>query len=316
MKLGASTRRVGLAVGLTVASSPALTPSIARADDATPPDEPRADQGAGNRGIDRAWVYLDDARVAAPGAFVGTTNASYTSVSNSPSRLVGPFPGCAAPCNRYNAFAANTAVPGATVAAGGEVGLLPRLSVAAVGQLGLGGSDSAGTSAGAIVGLRLQLLPSEWRRVHLVASGGYLREAWQGPVYDGETSTWSGGSPRGDDGAWAQLSLSVDFERLRLATTLHAEHVFSDGRNPVDVMVQAGASYRVVGAFRAGIEYVGQDVEESFAFAADGGSRHFVGPAASLQLLRNRLTLVAGPAVGLTARSPDFVGRLGVSYAF
>ena len=60
-------------------------------------------------------------------------------------------------------------------------------------------------------------------------------------------------------------------------------------------MVQAGASYRVAGAFRAGVEYVGQDLEESFSAGAEGGARHFVGPIASMQLLDNRFTVVAGP---------------------
>ena len=37
------------------------------------------------------------------------------------------------------------------------------------------------------------------------------------------------------------------------------------------------------GAFRAGVEYVGQDLEETFRDAAEGGARHFLGPIASVQ---------------------------------
>ncbi len=304
------------AVGATLASAVALSSTLARADGVANVDAPSTEGEGARHVIDRSWLYLDDARVAAPLVFVGTTSVSYTSVSNSPSRIVAPFDGCAAPCNRYNALAGNTATPGAVLGAGGEIGLLPRLSLTAFGQAGLGGSDSTGVNAGVVAGLRLQVLPSEWRDVHLALSGGYLREAWQGPVYDGDRREWSAGSPGGDDGAWLQAAFSVDVQRLRLATTLHGEHVFSDGRDPLDFMVQAGASYRVLGDFRAGVEYVGQDVEETLAPGAEGGSRHFLGPIASMQLMHNRLTIVAGPALGLTARSPDFLGRLALSYGF
>jgi hypothetical protein len=81
-------------------------------------------------------------------------------------------------------------------------------------------------------------------------------------------------------------------------------------------MVQLGASYRVYGPFRAGVEYVGQDLEETFSPEAEGGARHLVGPIASLQLLESRLSLVSGPAVGLTSTSPTFVYRLAASYGF
>jgi hypothetical protein len=317
--MAGAAKRIGRrAVAASALASAALAATSASADDDYPTvEQPQPEDSAARHIIDRTWLYADDARVAAPLVFVGTTNVSYTSVGNSPSRIVSPFDGCSAPCNRYNAFAGNTATPGGMVGVGGEVGLLPRLSLAAMGQVGLGGSDSTPTgSAGVVAGLRLQVLPSEWQNTHLVLSGGYLREAWQGPVYYGDSRTWHGGSPNGDNGAWIQAAFSADVQRLRLVTTLHAEHVFTGGRDPVDLMVQAGASYRVVGDFRAGLEYVGQDVEETFSAAAEAGSRHFLGPIASLQLLNQRLTMVAGPAVGLTARSPDFLGRFALSYGF
>jgi hypothetical protein len=200
---------------------------------------------------------------------------------------------------------------------GAELGLVPRLSAMAVAQVGTGGSDGVPSpNLGALAGLRFQVFPSEWHSLHLALSGGYLRESWQGPVFDDDNDTWKPGSASGDNGAWAQASFSADFQRVRVATTVHAEHVFSAGRDPLDIMVQAGASYRVVGDFRAGIEYVGQDLEESFSPGAEDGARHFIGPIASLQLFQKRFTLVAGPSVGLTAHSPDVLGRLGASYNF
>ncbi len=291
--------------------------SSTRADDGTGVTEQATAGAATKAAIDRTWLYVDDARVAAPLHLIATSSVSYASVGNSPSRIVDPFPGCAAPCNTYNSFAGNTATPGGMLDVGGEFGLAPRLSIAAEAQVGLGGSDNTPSpSAGVVAGLRLQVLPYEWRNTHLVVSGGYLREAWQGPVYDDDNHLWHGGSPTGDNGAWVQASFSGDIERLRVAATVHGEHVFSAGRDPLDVMVQGGASYRLVGDFRAGIEYVGQDLEEAFTPGAEGGARHFLGPIASLQLLGNRLSLVAGPSVGLTARSPDFIARASLSYGF
>jgi hypothetical protein len=293
----------------------ALAAATARADDLV--DRPQPVDDPARHAIDRTWLYTDDARVAPPMTVTATTSLSYTSVGTSPSRVVTAFPGCTSPCNVYNSLGANTAVPGGMLQVGGELGLVPRLSVMAIGQVGVGGSDSVPSpSAGALAGLRYQVFPSEWQTLHLAVSGGYLREAWQGPVFNDDTNTWRPGSPNGDNGGWVQASFSGDFQRVRLATTLHAEHVFSTGRDPVDIMVQAGASYRVAGQFRAGVEYVGQDLEESFSNGAEHGARHILGPIASMQLLDRRFTVVAGPAVGLTVRSPDVLGRIAAAYSF
>ncbi|MGH7327480.1 MAG: hypothetical protein ACREJX_03945, partial [Polyangiaceae bacterium] len=252
-------------------------------------------------------LYADDARVPEPLHVVATTSLSYTDTGASPTRADSPFG------NSYNAFAANTAQPGAMMAFGGEVGLVSHLSVIALGEAGAG--EGAAVNAGALAGLRLQLLPIVWKNTHLVMSAGYLREAWEGPVHD-DDGKWYPGSPRGDNGAWGQLAFSGDVRRLRIATTIHGEHIFADGKDDADVMVNAGASYRLVGDFRAGVEYVGQDLEETFDPGAEGGARHFVGPVASLQLLQHRLSIVAGPAIGLSSTSPRLLGRLAVAYGF
>jgi len=301
---------------LIVATSSLLsTPALADDVDRVP-----AQDEAARHQIDRTWLYGDDARVAAPFTVIGTTSLSYTNVSSSPSRIIdaGDAPaGCAAPCNRYNALGGNTGTPGAMMQVGGEVGLLPRVSVLALAQVGLGATDLAPAGAvGAIAGLRVQLLPPEWRHLHLAVSGGYLRQAWQGPAYDDASDTWHAGSPTGANGAWGQVALTGDVGPVRLGGTVHGEHVFADYRDGVDIMVQAGASYRVAGPFRAGVEYVGQDLEETLTAAAEGGARHLIGPVASLQLLGERLTVVSGPAVGLTTTSPTFVYRLAASYGF
>jgi hypothetical protein len=287
-----------------------LMAGLARADDAAP-DQPKPDDAASRHAIDRTWLYADDARVAAPMTVIGATDLSYTGIGASRSRIASPYP------NTYNGFAGNTAQPGGVIGIGGEVGLFPRLSVVATGQTGFGGVDGVpNPSAGAIAGMRLQLLPSEWERSHLVVSGGYLREAWSGPVFDDASGKWLPGAPNGDNGAWLQAAFSGELQRLRVAATIHGEHVFWNGRDPLDMMVQLAASYSVVGAFRLGAEYVGQDLEEFVSSAAEGGARHFLGPTASVQLLQNRLTMVAGPAIGLSAYSPTFIGRFALAYGF
>jgi hypothetical protein len=271
----------------------------------SPVDAPKPDDDASRHAIDRTWLYLDDARVPAPLTAVGMSSASYTSVGSSPSRIYSP----------YRQFGANTAQPGAMLSLGGEVGILPRVSVMALGQMSFAG-EGPSPGAGALAGVRFQLLPDSMRDTHLVLSGGYVREAWAAPVYNDDTESWIPAQPHGDDGAWVQAAFAQDIQRLRLGTTVHAEHVFSQGRDAVDVMVQLGASYRVVGNLRAGVEYVGQDLEETFNPAADAGARHFIGPTASVQLLGDRLTMVAGPSIGLSQYSPAFVGRFGLAYGF
>jgi hypothetical protein len=301
------------AIAVAIAAISGFAPG-ARADDdvlwnpsspdvATSHDDPLRHQ------IDRTWLYVDDARIAPPMVVVALTNLSYTDAGSSPTRIASPYPSV------YNSFAGNTAQPGGLIGVGAEVGLLPRVSIAALGQMGLGGMGPS-PNAGVVAGLRVQLLPLSWRTLHVVASGGYLREAWQGPVYDDDTGKWLPGAPNGDNGAWLQVAVSGDIQRLRLAGTLHGEPVFSNGRDPVDLMVEAGAAYRLFAGLRAGVEYVGQDLEESINPGAEGGARHFIGPTASWQLLGDRLTVAAGPAFGLSDLSPRVRVRMALAYGF
>jgi hypothetical protein len=190
-------------------------------------------------------------------------------------------------------FGANVSRPGGIVEAGAEVGLVPRLSLAASG---FGGGDQLGF--GALAGVRFEPLQSVSRSTHFVVSGGYLHEL------------------NGGDGAWMRFAIAQDLQRLRLGATVHGEHVFARGRDPVDVLVMAGASCAVVGPLRAGIEYVAQDLEESFSGEAEGGMRHFVGPQVGLELLHKSLSITTGPALGLGPNSPAFSGRFALAYEY
>jgi hypothetical protein len=297
--------RSGGALACAAALSCPLVVARTAAADPPAPDQVTVDDPAEKKRIDKTWLYVDDARVPAPLHVVASFDVSYTNVG-SPTRIGG---------TTYNAFAANTAQPGAMFGLGGEIGLFPHVSIMTTVDIGAGG-EGPSPSAGVLAGIRVQAFPSSWQSTHLVASAGYLREAWQGPVYDDDTKQWLPGKPYGDSGAWLQVAFSQDIQRVRLAATVHLEHVFSAGRDPLDLMVQAGASCRIVGGFRLGAEYVGQDLEESLDPGAEGGARHFIGPVASLQLLRDRLSIVAGPSFGLSHLSPEVLGRAAVAFGF
>ncbi len=284
------------------------------------PNEPGPDQvevakREGAKAIDRTWLYVDDAKIPAPLHLVVLSSVSYTNVG-SPTRLGSN--------SYYNSLGMNTGEPGALLGIGGEMGLFSHVSIMTTVQIGFGGQGQISNgvqvpspNAGVVAGVRVRAFPLAWRNTHLVVSAGYLREAWQGPVYDDDTNTWKPGKPYGDSGAWGQIAFSQDFiNRIRLAATVHVEHIFADGRDPLDVMVEAGVSARIVAGFRLGAEYVGQDLEESIDPGAEGGPRHFIGPIASLQLLRDRLTLVGGPSFGLNVRSPEALGRVAAAFGF
>jgi hypothetical protein len=118
------------------------------------------------------------------------------------------------------------------------------------------------------------------------------------------------------DGVWGRASLSQDVGRFRFATNVHGQHVFAQGRDAVDLMVMLGANVRVLPWLRTGVEYVAQDLEGLGSDDAEGGMRHFIGPAASVALLHERLTLGMSPGIGLSTASPHAVGRFTVGWTF
>jgi len=238
------------------------------------PEQPTASSSP--RIAPRPWLYLDDPSVPTAMRAIVDSRATYTA---------GPSP--------TRPFGANLARPGGFLEMGGELGLLPHLSV--VGTV-LGGGPSFGV--GAMAGLRWAPFEGAWTTTHAVVSGGWLHE------------------PEGDDGAWLRLAVTQDVQRLRLGATVHGEHVFATGRDPVDLLFLAGASYSVAGPLRAGVEYVAQDLEETFGDQAEGGPRHFIGPQMALELLDKRLSVAAGPALGIGPRSPSLSGRLSLAYEY
>lgn len=228
--------------------------------------------------VDRSWLYNDPTRIAAPGRAVGLTRLTYG--SGSPTR----------------AFAGNLNTAGALLEIGGEVGLADRVSAVAIGAQGQSATGSAQT--GAMLGLRWSLLPRSLTATQLVVSGGFLREL------------------QGNSGAWGRVSLGHDAGRARLALSVHGERVFAGARDRLDLMVNAGATVRVGETLRAGIEYVGQDLEGVLGDEADGGARHLIGPVVSAALFDQRVSVVAGPAVALGSSQGRVLGRIGVACQF
>jgi hypothetical protein len=303
-------------------ASLALFPRAAHADAVVEPDVV-APNDQEKHAIDRTWLYADDARIPAQWSVIAMTSASYANVSGNPFREAGNV---VLP-TKYSAFDANTAQPGLTMSVGGELGLFPHVSFMALGQLEVAG-ETQHANGGAIAGLRFLLTPLAWKNLRIVGSAGYLREAWEGPIFTDDNpmctsgtqgNCWTAGNPNGDNGMWFQGAISGDIGRFRLVGNFHAEHVFAAGRDPLDIMVDLGATYRIYGGFRAGVEWVGQDLEETFSPGAEGGPRMFGGPIASLQLFHDRLTIVGGPSLGVaeaTGEAPNFIARINASMGF
>jgi hypothetical protein len=120
----------------------------------------------------------------------------------------------------------------------------------------------------------------------------------------------------GGFGGYLRVAASYDIDRLRLAANVHGEHVFQPGRDALDVLVFAGASYKVMNELRFGVEYVGQDLEETFDGGAEGGARHYLGPNISVDLIRDQLQLVAIAARGINGHSPPLMGTLAALVTF
>jgi len=223
------------------------------------------------------WAYVEDPSIA----YVGVIARSQVTLSDASRGLTRPF-------------AADVAREGAVFSIGAEAPLFQNVSLQAIGWNDGPTLDKA-TSSAVMLAARFAML-----------SGGSTR------------ATLTGGALRnlgGESGGWARLSLAQDLGRARLATTVHAEHLAASGHDGVDIMVMAGASVRVAGVLRSGIEYVAQDLEGAFDTDAEGGVRHFLGPTLALDLAQG-LSAIAGPALGLSRGSPRTVGRVALSFAF
>ena len=173
--------------------------------------------------------------------------------------------------------------------------LAPVLSLRVLRPIGGGASARATGSAGA----RFQLTDPQRDRLRVAVATVVFRE------FDGQL------------GVYARAAASYDMAGLRLAANLHLERVFAGGRDAVDVLAIAGASYQMLQPLRVGVEYVGQDLEGSIEDGeAEGGARHYVGPDVALALDHDRLQVVLGGAVGVGRKAQPVVGRLTALVTF
>ncbi|MEO7330480.1 MAG: hypothetical protein ABI193_18035 [Minicystis sp.] len=228
--------------------------------------------------VQRPWLYAPDPSAAPVGHVLATLGAGYAQIDR----------GAARP------FAGNVAQAGGVFSAGAEVGVLRVLSVQAEGLLA---GDGSSINGGAMLGVTLHPFPVRWP-VSSAFSAGYLRELG------------------GANGAWGRATIAGDLGPVRLSVSALGSHLFADKRDGLDLLLSAGASYRLNDILRLGVEYVVQDLEEAIdEEAIDGGVRHFLGPSVGLRLAR-RVQITAGPAFGLSKGAPAFQGRMAASYAF
>lgn len=236
------------------------------------------------RAVDeRPFVFATDARIADPGSFLAGYSITYGGVSNGAVRPIGTVSlGRQGVMNQINA----------------EVGLVDRVSAQVFGLLA---SPDAGESNLAVsVGgaMRVRLLGTQNGPFQLTAAVGGLRDL------------------SGYGAVQGRLVATGNLGRLRWTGDALVEHSMRPGADAVDLIVVAGATYAVLPWLRAGVEYVGQDLEGAFDPEEVEGVRHMVGPTVSFFSVEQRLQLVGGCGFGLSALSPGVVARGGVVYSF
>jgi hypothetical protein len=270
---------------------PAGQELAARLTDSSPPSplgeaaEPAAPAltAARQHAEERPFTYLTDPSTPSP----GDVTLEYTLGYGSGTAADRPLPSTVAATGAEHAL---------TLGYGVTSRIAPSASLRLLQPVRGGGAAQATANAGA----RFQITDPESTHLRSTLSTMLFREF------------------EGSFGAYARIALSYDIERLRLAANVHFERVFASGRDPVDVLVLGGASYRLFSALRVGVEYVGQDLEEAIDSedSAEGGAHHYIGPSAALSLLSEKLQISAGAAAGLGVKSQSLVGRMAILMTF
>ncbi len=180
-----------------------------------------------------------------------------------------------------------------------EVGLVDRVSAQAFGLVSPPDTGDTAPIAAAFGGaVRVRVLGRRGGPFQLTVAGGAMRDLSGYAAMQG------------------RVVATGDIGRLRLTGDALVEHSLRPGADAVDLIVVAGASYAVVPWLRAGVEYVGQDLEGAFDDGEVEGVRHLVGPTVSFFSAAQRLQFVGGCGFGLSAQSPGVVARGGVVYTF
>lgn len=231
--------------------------------------------------LDPAFAHLPSPVLPAPLDVVGTYAASYASTDGAARPL--------AALARQSGFVSEL---------GAELGVLPRLSLSGVARLAPPRDGERSGSAAGQGALRLAITDPDARSFRLIAGAGYARDfgAVSAPFID--------------------LTATVDIQRVRIASHVRGEKALDTGRDAVDLVAASGISVRTLDVLRVGAEYVGQDFEDAWEpEEAEGGVRHFAGLTVAVAP-SERVSIVGGPALGLSEASPRLVGRVALSALF
>lgn len=233
--------------------------------------------------VERPWLYDDDPSIPSPLHVVASLGDTYSGNDRSVSR----------------AFASHDDGPGGKANASVQVGVARMLAIDVTGVVGGFGT---GVGGGVMAGARFAPFDAARHGFRLAIAAGYLLDLDRA------------------SGFYARATASLDVGRVRFAAMLHGEHVERQNGDPVDLFATFGTSVRLVPAFRLGVEYVAQDLEEAFADAADaeGGVHQFVGLVGTFELLHDKLFIDFGPALAFRPEIGQVapVGRALVSYSF
>jgi hypothetical protein len=113
------------------------------------------------------------------------------------------------------------------------------------------------------------------------------------------------------------VAATATLGRVNLTLNVRAAHYFHPGRDPVDVFVTAGALVRATDWLRAGVEYVGEELEGATRDDNDGspGGRHYVGPTVALSLV-GHLRVSATGGVVVAQRQVGPLARASLAWVF
>jgi hypothetical protein len=233
------------------------------------------------RPVEQPFLYMNDTHGPAPRQLLGSYGLAY---SSSPG-AIRPVPG-------------HFDQEGVVHLLALEAGIVPRLQLFGTTMVAqaIGHSDVGAVAVTG--GARVLLTSPRAEHFRLMADVAFLREFGA------------------EFGIAAQLTASSDLGRVRLAASLHAEHIFADHRDPIDLYAVVGASVRLHRLVRVGAEYVVEDLEAAFdPEEAELGARHYLGPDVALSLVRDHLLVTVGAAVQL-AQAPGVLARGAVSYVY
>lgn len=118
---------------------------------------------------------------------------------------------------------------------------------------------------------------------------------------------------------FSRITASYDVAKWRIGANLRFEKAFAADRDDIDLITSVGFHHRLAGAFYAGIEAVGQDLEGFWeSDEAEGGAKLLVGPSVNYAPAGSRFgfSVCGGPvfhATRSTVIQSGAIRDLGIS---